>query len=49
MRHTRSQTAQRRSHHALKQPTLSKEATGGVHIRHRVNPKTGMYKGRKVV
>lgn len=48
MRHTRSQTNQRRSHHALKNPALSLDKAGGVHLRHRANPKTGMYRGRKV-
>ncbi|MBX4189405.1 50S ribosomal protein L32 [Candidatus Parcubacteria bacterium] len=49
MRHTRSHTANRRSHHSLKNPALSKESTGAVHLRHRANPKTGTYRGRKVV
>jgi ribosomal protein L32 len=49
MRHTRSQSNQRRSHHALKKPTLASEASGSVHMRHRMNPATGLYRGRKVV
>ena len=49
MRHTRSQTKQRRSHHALTTPTISKDASGASHMRHRMNPTTGIYRGRKVV
>lgn len=47
MRHTRSHTANRRSHHALKSPALSKDASGALHIRHRATL-DGMYKGRSV-
>ncbi len=47
MRHTRSHTANRRSHHALKSPALSKDASGEMHIRHRATL-SGMYKGRSV-
>jgi ribosomal protein L32 len=47
MRHTRSHTANRRSHHALKSPAISKDATGTLHIRHRATI-DGMYKGRSV-
>lgn len=47
MRHTRSHTANRRSHHALKSPALSKDASGTMHIRHRATI-DGMYKGRSV-
>lgn len=47
MRHTRSHTANRRSHHALKSPALSKDASGTLHIRHRATL-DGMYKGRAV-
>lgn len=49
MRHTRSQTNQRRSHHALSKPAIVKEASGSVHMRHRMNPTTGTYRGRKVM
>ncbi|MCC7436825.1 50S ribosomal protein L32 [Candidatus Nomurabacteria bacterium] len=47
MRHTRSHTANRRSHHALKSPALSKDSSGSLHIRHRASL-DGMYKGRSV-
>jgi len=50
MRHTKSQTASRRSHHALKAPkTTTDVKTGGVHLRHRIDMTTGMYRGRKVI
>jgi ribosomal protein L32 len=47
MRHTRSHTANRRSHHALKAPALSKDSSGTLHIRHRATI-DGVYKGRSV-
>ncbi|MEK9168957.1 MAG: 50S ribosomal protein L32 [Patescibacteria group bacterium] len=49
MRHTRSHTKNRRSHHRLENPALSKDETGNLHIRHRVSPTTGAYRGRKVL
>jgi len=50
MRHTRAHTRNRRSHHALVAPAVTTEKeTGGMHLRHRVSPTTGMYRGRKVV
>ena len=50
MRHTKSHTANRRSHHALKAPKVTTDAkTGGTHLRHRIDMTTGMYKGRKVL
>ncbi len=48
MRSTRSHTGNRRSHHRLEKPALTKTADG-VQLRHRANPKTGMYRGRKAV
>lgn len=48
MRHTRSHTANRRSHHALKGLALSTDKSGSTHIRHRASI-DGMYKGRVVV
>lgn len=47
MRHTRAHTKNRRSHHALTNPTLSKDASGTLHVRHRATL-DGMYKGRSV-
>lgn len=49
MRATRSKTRKRRSHHGLKAPRLSRDKeTGSVHLRHRVDMKTGMYRGKKI-
>lgn len=50
MRHTRAHTANRRSHHALEAVTTTKDTkTGTVHLRHRADLKTGLYKGVKVI
>lgn len=49
MRHTRSHTKNRRSHHALSKPALGKDAAGNAYLRHRMNPTTGTYRDRKVV
>ena len=49
MRHTRSHTKNRRSHHALSKPALSKDEAGNAHLRHRLSKVTGSYRGRKVV
>lgn len=48
MRHTRAHTKNRRSHHNLEKPTLTKNEKGVSHIRHRASAITGTYKGRKV-
>jgi large subunit ribosomal protein L32 len=46
---TQSRRGMRRSHDALKGPTLSIETTTGeTHLRHHVSP-DGYYRGRKVV
>jgi len=48
-RKTPSKRGMRRSHDALKAPTLSTEpTTGETHLRHHVSPE-GWYRGRKVV
>ena len=50
MRHTRAHTRNRRSHHALNGATVTKDtATTSVHLRHRMDAKTGLYRGRKVL
>lgn len=49
MRHTRSHTRNRRSHHALEKPALVKDKAGNSALRHRMSPVTGEYRGRKVV
>ncbi len=50
MRHTKSHTANRRSHHALTAPkAVADKESGSIHLRHRVDLKTGMYKGRKIL
>ena len=48
-RKTPSTRGMRRSHDALKAPTLSVDpTTGETHLRHHVSPE-GYYKGRKVI
>ena len=49
MRHTRSHTNNRRSHHKLKNPALAKDEQGNAYLRHRASPTTGVYRGRKVI
>ena len=50
MRHTRSHTKNRRSHHALKETNLSVDKETGVpHLRHRASLETGKYRGRVVI
>ncbi len=49
-RHSKSRKNQRRAHDALKLPQyyLDKE-TGEALKPHRINPTTGMYKGRQII
>ncbi|NND44838.1 MAG: 50S ribosomal protein L32 [Xanthomonadales bacterium] len=48
-RKTPSRRGMRRSHDALKAPTLSTDPTSGeTHLRHHVTPE-GYYRGRKVI
>jgi len=50
MRHTKSHTRNRRSHHKAEQAALSRDTkTGTVHMRHRVCTETGMYRGKKIL
>ena len=49
MRHTRSHTKNRRSHHTVASIRVSKDESGTTHVRHRMNPVTGKYRGREVV
>lgn len=48
-RKTRSRRGMRRSHDALRRPTLSKDpVTGEMHLHHHLSPES-YYKGRKVI
>ncbi len=50
MRHTRAHTANRRSHHALKEPRLSTcGKCGASHLRHRMCGNCGSYRGKEIV
>ncbi len=49
MRHTSGHTANRRSHHALKQLPLVKTEAGTIRRSHHMDPVTGMYRGRVVI
>lgn len=50
MRHTRSHTKNRRSHHALAETNLIKdEENNTLHLPHRLDEKTGMYRGKQII
>ena len=50
MRHTRAHTGNRRSHHALQEPRLSKcENCGALHLRHHMCASCGKYRGKLVL
>ena len=49
MRRNRSETAKRRSHHALTATTLAKCQCGGLRLPHRACPECGKYNGRVVI
>ncbi len=49
MRHTRSHTRNRRSHHALSEGAIVKDKdSGNLRLPHRVDEATGMYKGMQI-
>ena len=50
MRHSRAHTGNRRSHHALTEPRLSKCGNcGAMHLRHHMCNVCGKYRGKLVV
>jgi len=50
MKMTRSKTGNRRAHQRARSPRLSKDTeSGNVHLRHFVDPKTGMYRGKQIL
>ncbi len=50
MRHTRGHTGNRRSHHALKKgAVVVDKETGALRLPHRLDEKTGMYRGMQIV
>jgi large subunit ribosomal protein L32 len=49
-RHSKSRTRQRRAHDALSVPQFYLDKNTGEPMQpHRVNPKTGEYKGRQII
>lgn len=49
MRVTKGHRNNRRAHHSAPAVTISKDSSSNPHMRHRVNPTTGEYRGRKVL
>lgn len=50
MRHTRSHTNNRRSHHALKGKVIVKDKeSGALRLPHRLDETTGMYRGKQIL
>lgn len=50
MRHTRSHTKNRRSHHALsKRVVIEDTESGKIRLPHRLDENTGMYRGKLIV
>jgi len=50
MRHTRAHTGNRRGHHALNEPRLSRcGKCGAAHLRHRACEQCGEYRGKMVI
>lgn len=50
MRHTKSHTRNRRSHHKVEASSLTTDTkTGVTHLRHRASLDTGEYRGRQVL
>ena len=49
MRHTKGHTANRRSHHALKDMNIVKDKeSGNLRLPHRMDEATGMYRGKQI-
>ncbi|MEW6361950.1 MAG: 50S ribosomal protein L32 [Pyrinomonadaceae bacterium] len=49
-KHSKSRTRQRRAHDALSiPPYIIDKQTGEPRLPHRIDPKTGTYKGRKII
>ncbi|AOS45411.1 50S ribosomal protein L32 [Lacunisphaera limnophila] len=46
---SKRRSANRRAGNAYKAPQFAKDTDGGAFRPHRVNPKTGMYRGRQVL
>jgi large subunit ribosomal protein L32 len=46
---SKRRSANRRAANAFKAPKFAKDTDGGAFRPHRVNPKTGMYRGRQVL